>query len=117
MLALAAWTPFLVDWVASGDSSGHLQSIVLGAVLFISAVQLFALGVIADLIGSHRTVTQRTLERVRRIELELGVPPVALRAGPHRAHGRQLVTPGIGSLANICCALNWPPMSMSPGPR
>jgi hypothetical protein len=44
-------------------------------VLFISAVQLFALGVIADLIGSHRTVTQRTLERVRRIELELGVPP------------------------------------------
>jgi glycosyltransferase involved in cell wall biosynthesis len=74
VLALAAWTPFLVDWI-SGDGGGHLQSIVLGAVFFISAVQLFALGVIADLIGSHRTVSQRTLERVRRVELALHVPP------------------------------------------
>jgi hypothetical protein len=30
---------------------------------------------LADLIASHRVVTQRTLERVRRLELELGVPP------------------------------------------
>ena len=39
------------------------------------AVQAFALGVIADLIAAHRIVSQRTLERVRRIELELGVEP------------------------------------------
>jgi hypothetical protein len=57
------------------DRSGHLQSIVLGGVLLVAAVQVFALGVIADLIASHRVVTQRTLERVRRIELELGVAP------------------------------------------
>jgi glycosyltransferase involved in cell wall biosynthesis len=74
VLALVAWTPFLLDWI-SGDEGGHLQSIILGAVFFISAVQSFALGVIADLIGSHRTVSQRTLERVRRVELALGVPP------------------------------------------
>jgi glycosyltransferase involved in cell wall biosynthesis len=80
LLAIVAWMPFLVDW-AGGDGGGHLQSIVLGAVFFISAVQLFALGVIADLIGSHRTVSQRTLERVRRIELELGVPPSHYEAG------------------------------------
>jgi glycosyltransferase involved in cell wall biosynthesis len=70
-----AWAPFLWDWVVHGDRSGHLQSIVLGGVLLVAAVQVFALGVLADLIASHRVVTQRTLERVRRVELELGVTP------------------------------------------
>ena len=46
-----------------------------GGVLLVAAGQVFALGVLADLIASHRVVTQRTLERVRRIELELGVAP------------------------------------------
>ncbi len=73
--ALAAWSPFLWDWIVNGDRSGHLQSVMLGGVLFVAAVQLFALGVIADLIAAHRAVTQRSLERIRRIELELGVPP------------------------------------------
>jgi glycosyltransferase involved in cell wall biosynthesis len=70
-----AWAPFLWDWVVHGDRSGHLQSIVLGGVLLVASVQIFALGVLADLIASHRVVTQRTLERVRRIELEVGVAP------------------------------------------
>jgi glycosyltransferase involved in cell wall biosynthesis len=73
--AVAAWSPFLWDWVVHGDRSGHLQSIVLGGVLLLAAVQVLALGVLADLIASHRVVTQRTLERVRRVELELGVAP------------------------------------------
>jgi glycosyltransferase involved in cell wall biosynthesis len=73
--ATAAWSPFLWDWVVHGDRSGHLQSIVLGGVLLVAAVQVFALGVLADLIATQRVVTQRTLERVRRIELELGVAP------------------------------------------
>ncbi|HWW66803.1 MAG TPA: glycosyltransferase family 2 protein, partial [Solirubrobacterales bacterium] len=50
-LALAAWMPFLLDWVLNGDSTGHIQSLILGAVLFIAAVQLFALGVIGDLLA------------------------------------------------------------------
>ena len=82
LLSLLAWSPFLYDWLVNDDSSGHLQSIVLGGVLLIAAVQAFALGVIADLISAHRTVSQRTLERVRRIELELGVEP------SHYAPGR-----------------------------
>jgi glycosyltransferase involved in cell wall biosynthesis len=73
--ALAAWAPFLWDWLVNGNRVGHLQSIILGGVLFMAGLQVFALGVLADLIASHRVVTQRTLERVRRIELELGVPP------------------------------------------
>jgi glycosyltransferase involved in cell wall biosynthesis len=73
--SLVAWSPFLWDWLVNGDRSGHVQSIMLGGVLFVAAIQVFALGVIADLIAAHRVVSQRTLERVRRIELELGVPP------------------------------------------
>jgi glycosyltransferase involved in cell wall biosynthesis len=79
--AVAAWSPFLWDWFVHDDRSGHLQSIVLGGVLLMAAIQLFALGVLADLIASHRVVTQRTLERVRRIELELGVPPSHYQPG------------------------------------
>lgn len=75
VLALAAWLPFLIDWIFNGQSNGHIQSLILGAVLFIAAVQLFALGVIGDLLAGQRVMTQRVFERVRRVELELGVEP------------------------------------------
>ncbi len=75
ILALAAWMPFLLDWIFNGDSAGHIQSLILGAVLFIAAVQLVALGVIGDLLASQRVMTQRVFERVRRVELALEVPP------------------------------------------
>ncbi len=75
VLAFAAWLPFLIDWIFNGDSTGHIQSLILGAVLFIAAVQLFALGVIGDLLAGQRVMTQRVFERVRRVELALGVEP------------------------------------------
>jgi glycosyltransferase involved in cell wall biosynthesis len=75
VLAIAAWLPFLIDWIFNGDSTGHIQSLILGAVLFIAAVQLFALGVIGDLLAGQRVMTQRVFERVRRVELALGVEP------------------------------------------
>ncbi len=75
ILALAAWMPFLLDWILNGDSTGHIQSLILGAVLFIAAVQLVALGVIGDLLAGQRVMTQRLFERVRRVELALDVEP------------------------------------------
>ena len=39
------------------------------------AVQLGALGVIGDILAGSRVVQQRILERVRRVELQLGVEP------------------------------------------
>jgi glycosyltransferase involved in cell wall biosynthesis len=75
LLALAAWMPFLLDWILNGDSNGHIQSLILGAVLFIAAIQLLALGVIGDILAGQRVMTQRVFERVRRVELELGVNP------------------------------------------
>ena len=72
------------------DGSGHVQSLILGAVLFNAAMLLAALGIIGDLLSGQRIMLQRTFERVRRIELELGVAAVALRAGraPDRPRGR-----------------------------
>jgi glycosyltransferase involved in cell wall biosynthesis len=74
-LALAAWSPFLLDWVLNGDRSGHIQSLILGAVLMLAAVQMFALGIIGDALAGQRAIAQRVYERVRRLELEAGVGP------------------------------------------
>ena len=73
--AVAAWLPFLIDCIFNGHNSGPIPSLILGAVLFIAAVQMFALGVIGDLLAGQRAMTQRVFERVRRVELALGVPP------------------------------------------
>lgn len=75
LAAIAAWMPFLLDWIFNGDRDGHIQSLLLGGVLFIVSIQLFALGIIGDLLAGQRVMTQRVFERVRRIELELGVEP------------------------------------------
>jgi hypothetical protein len=72
--ALAVWIRFAVAY-AQGSGKGHVQSLILGAVLFIAAIQLFALGVIGDLLAGQRVMTQRVFERVRRVELALDVEP------------------------------------------
>jgi glycosyltransferase involved in cell wall biosynthesis len=72
--ALAVWTRFLIAFI-QGEGAGHVQSLILGAVLFNAGVVLGALGVIGDLLSGQRIMLQRVFERVRRIELELEVPP------------------------------------------
>jgi glycosyltransferase involved in cell wall biosynthesis len=73
--ALAFFIRFLVAFIANGGRAGHIQSLIAGAVLFNAAMLLGALGVIGDLLDAQRTISQRTFERVRRIELQLGVDP------------------------------------------
>lgn len=63
--ALVAFGPFLRSWLVEGNTSGNLQSIILGAILAISAVLMFAIGVLGDLIGVAREVSHRTLVEVR----------------------------------------------------
>jgi glycosyltransferase involved in cell wall biosynthesis len=74
LAAVGVWIRFTVSYI-EGNGKGHVQSLILGAVLFIAAVVLFALGVIGDLLAAQRVMTQKTFERVRRIELVLGVAP------------------------------------------
>ena len=74
--ALAIFIRFVVYFLSDPHTAtGHIQSLIAGATLFITAVLLGALGVIGDLLDAQRTLSQRTFERVRRIELQLGVEP------------------------------------------
>jgi glycosyltransferase involved in cell wall biosynthesis len=74
LAAVLVWGRFAYFYV-DGSGKGHVQSLILGAVLFNAAVVLAALGVIGDLLSAQRVMIQRTFERVRRIELKIGVAP------------------------------------------
>jgi glycosyltransferase involved in cell wall biosynthesis len=84
--ALAVFIRFLVYFI-EGQGKGHVQSLIAGAVLFNAAMLLGSLGVIGDLLDAQRTLSQRTFERVRRIELQLGVEPSHYEAGARPAAG------------------------------
>src|SRR3989440_3822697 len=93
LAALALFIRFLVFFAESPHSAarGHIQSLIAGAVLFIGAMLLGSLGVIGDLLDAQRTISQRTFERVRRIELQLGVEPSHYEPGaaPRRPGGAE----------------------------
>jgi hypothetical protein len=54
-------------------------------------VQLAALGVVGDILAGSRVLQQRILERVRRVELHLGVEPSHYEPGA-RPTGQQATT-------------------------
>ena len=54
---------------------GHIQSLILSAVLVITGFQTMLIGLVADLIGSSRSLLEDTLFRLRELELRLGVGP------------------------------------------
>jgi glycosyltransferase involved in cell wall biosynthesis len=74
IVAAVIWARFLWFFF-SGEGGGHIQSLILGSTLFIVAVQFVALGVLGDILAGSRILQQRILERVRRVELHLGVEP------------------------------------------
>ena len=53
----------------NGHGSGHLQSLMLTVLLVIIGFQTFLIGLVADLIGSSRSLIEEILLRVRRLEL------------------------------------------------
>jgi glycosyltransferase involved in cell wall biosynthesis len=60
--------------------TGHVQSLIVAAVLLVFAAQLAVLGVLADLVRANRVLAERSLHRIRKIELQLGVSPDSLAA-------------------------------------
>ena len=82
--AMAFFVRFLIDFISGGGVAGHVQSLIFGGVLFNAAMLLGALGVIGDLLSAQRIMLQRTFERVRRIELQLGVQPSHYEPGAAR---------------------------------
>ncbi len=52
-----------------GRATGLVQSVVIGGVCIMIAVQMFVLGILADLLSANRTLIEDLLSRVRRLEL------------------------------------------------
>jgi glycosyltransferase involved in cell wall biosynthesis len=93
LASFVIWGRFIYFYI-DGQGSGHVQSLILGAVLFIAAVQLAALGVVGDILAGSRVLQQRILERVRRVELQLGVEPSHYEPGSAPATTEQPPTTG-----------------------
>src|SRR3990172_1785550 len=59
---------FLYFFFTTGGA-GHVQSLILSAVLLIVGFQVFLIGLIADLIGFNRKILEEVLYRLRSLEL------------------------------------------------
>ena len=53
---------------ATGEGSGHVQSMILAAVLLIVGFQTWLIGLVADLISFNRKIMEEILYRVRKVE-------------------------------------------------
>jgi len=51
-----------------GQGDGHIQSLILTAVLLIIGFQTLLIGLVADLVGANRKIVEELLHRVRRLE-------------------------------------------------
>ena len=61
---------FLYYYVTGPGGQGHVQSLILAAVLLLAGFQLGLLGLLADLIGNNRKLIEEVLYRVRKSALE-----------------------------------------------
>jgi glycosyltransferase involved in cell wall biosynthesis len=56
-------------FVLMGQGGGHIQSVILAAILLIVGFQILLIGLLADLIGFNRMMLEELLYRLRRMEL------------------------------------------------
>ncbi len=56
----------------AGNGTGHIQSLILAALLLIVGFQVCLIGLVADLIAANRKILEETLYRVRRLETSTG---------------------------------------------
>jgi glycosyltransferase involved in cell wall biosynthesis len=57
-------------FVMTSGGAGHIQSLILTAILLIVGFQVCLIGLVADLIGSNRKILEEILYRLRRVELD-----------------------------------------------
>jgi len=56
-------------FMALGEGQGHIQSVIVAAILFIAGIQVMLIGVVADLIAINRRLSEDILVRVKRLEV------------------------------------------------
>jgi hypothetical protein len=71
---------FLYFFFTEGGG-GHVQSLILAAVLVIVGFQVMLIGLVADLIAGHRRISEDVLYRVKELELNMLNGPTGGWAG------------------------------------
>lgn len=66
VLALIPFTRFAILSLRDGSTAGHIQSLLIGSLLMITAILCVALNVIADLIRINRVLIEDNLEQTKR---------------------------------------------------
>ena len=54
----------------SGERTGHIQSLILAAILIIVGFQVLLIGLLADVMSASRRIMEEVLYRMRRLDLE-----------------------------------------------
>jgi uncharacterized membrane protein len=67
---------FFYYYIVRGGQGGTglIQSVVIGGVCVMVAVQMFVLGILADLLAANRTLIEDLLVRMRKLELPKSAP-------------------------------------------
>ena len=81
LVATAIGVRFLWDYFTEGGG-GHIQSLILAGALIVTGFVTWLFGVLADLIGRNRQLSEEILLRMRRLELHLGGGPESRRPAP-----------------------------------
>lgn len=70
LAGIITWLRFLYYYISFDGYSGFLQSIIIGTGLLLVGVLIFLFGVQADVSNKHRQLTQETLYRLKKLELQ-----------------------------------------------
>jgi glycosyltransferase involved in cell wall biosynthesis len=81
LVATAIGLRFLWDYFAEGGV-GHIQSLILAGALIVTGFVTWLFGVLADLTGRNRQLSEEILLRMRRLELHVGGGPETRRPAP-----------------------------------
>jgi hypothetical protein len=65
---IAIGVRFLIAYL-EGRGDGHIQSLILAAVLIVTAVVIYAAGIIADLVAANRVLLEEVRMRLLRAEI------------------------------------------------
>jgi len=79
VLGVAVGARFVV-YLFIGEGEGHVQSLILAAVLVMVGVQTFVAGLLSDLITSNRRLTEECLYHLRKHSADTAHPPAGAGA-------------------------------------
>lgn len=71
-----------VYFYVTGNRIGHVQSLILAAILIVVGFQILLIGLLADLIAFNRQISEETIYRVRKLEAALDEHDRRLRDTP-----------------------------------